>query len=326
MIATPKTPGRPGVGEVAPRVVSIGHILEEMIRFPDRTIGPVVGGPAAYSSVAAVRAGVRCGIVSVISRRATAAFLAPLLESGVNLAGLARRGDTRTSLLSYDGSGAKHIEYTLVADVIGPVDIPDAYLGAEGFLLCPLDFEISLAAVERIAATRGIVMLDLGGWGGVVATRHPVDDPVIAERVAVVMSAADIVKASAEDCSFLVGSTDPYRAARRLVDLGAPMSLVTCGELGLVVDDGTDQAWVRAFEVATADVTGAGDVFCGAFLAEYVRSGNVGEAAEYGAAAAALLVTGSGGVSARRTPSDRQIRGLQATGSRSHAVPGGIHR
>jgi len=38
-----------------PELVVIGHVMEEMIRFPRRTTGPVLGGVAAYFSKVAIR-------------------------------------------------------------------------------------------------------------------------------------------------------------------------------------------------------------------------------------------------------------------------------
>ena len=44
------------------------------------------------------------------------------------------------------------------------------------------------------------------------------------------------------------------------------------------------------------DATGAGDCFTGAFLAEYLRSGDAAAAARYGNVAAALKTLGHGAV------------------------------
>lgn len=46
-------------------LVVIGHILNETIVFPDRTISPVLGSPAAYFSVVFSKPGVRTGIAVI---------------------------------------------------------------------------------------------------------------------------------------------------------------------------------------------------------------------------------------------------------------------
>jgi hypothetical protein len=39
--------------------VAIGHLIKETIKFPETTVGPLLGSPAAYSSVAAAKLGAR---------------------------------------------------------------------------------------------------------------------------------------------------------------------------------------------------------------------------------------------------------------------------
>lgn len=49
-----------------PDLIVIGHILNETIKLPDRTIAPVLGSPTAYCSVIASRLGVKTGVVTKI--------------------------------------------------------------------------------------------------------------------------------------------------------------------------------------------------------------------------------------------------------------------
>lgn len=300
-----------------PLIVTIGHVLEETIRFPDREIGPVVGGPVAYSSVAAARLGSPCGIVTVVAADGSDRLLRPLRKAGIDLTGVARRGQTRTSVLTYDECGNKRIDYVAIADTIRSEDVPLVYRDAAAFLLCPLDFEVSTDLVTAVKSAPGIVMLDLGGLGGVVSTRHPVGDVATAREVGRLVAGADVVKASLEDCAAIVGRSDPFQAARALARLGSTNVIVTCGESGLVVHDGRTSEWISAFRVDALDVTGAGDVFCGAFLVELLRAMDLHAAATFGAAAAAWHVAGTGGVAMDRAPTDAQVRRFMERAVRS---------
>ena len=47
-----------------PELVMVGHIINETIEYPDRRITPVLGSPAAYSSVVAARLGMKTGLVT----------------------------------------------------------------------------------------------------------------------------------------------------------------------------------------------------------------------------------------------------------------------
>ena len=54
-----------------PEIIVVGHILNEKIVFPDRVIAPVLGSPAAYSSVCLASLGVKVGVVSKIGSERT---------------------------------------------------------------------------------------------------------------------------------------------------------------------------------------------------------------------------------------------------------------
>ena len=52
-----------------PNLVAVGHLMKETIRFPEQTIGPVLGGAAAYYAVIASTLGIKTGIVSYLGER-----------------------------------------------------------------------------------------------------------------------------------------------------------------------------------------------------------------------------------------------------------------
>ncbi|MFQ5856636.1 MAG: hypothetical protein ACE5LU_13445 [Anaerolineae bacterium] len=52
-----------------PNIIIIGHIINETIQSPDRTVAPVLGSPAAYSSVIASVLSAQVGLVTKIGTR-----------------------------------------------------------------------------------------------------------------------------------------------------------------------------------------------------------------------------------------------------------------
>jgi sugar/nucleoside kinase (ribokinase family) len=285
--------------------------MKEFIRFPDKEIGPVLGGPAAYSSVAASVLGLRTGLVTVIGQDASHYIIEPLIDAGVDTLGL-RIGecDTRTNILTYDADGGKTAHYDTVASPIQPDDIPADYLLARAFFVCPMDFEVQFDTVARLKQTGSLLMTDLGGYGGAVSTNHPAHEgPDSRRRLQQLVSKFDIVKASTEDTQCLFpGDLGPDESARLFVEWGAKVAMITMGERGSLLWDGDVRHVVPAFPAEVMDVTGAGDVYCGAFLVDFLRGGQLFEAAVYGAAAASLVVEKSGGTSVARMPVDRQVR------------------
>lgn len=91
-------------------LVVIGHIMKEIIKFPDREIGPVLGSPAAYSSVAAGVLGARTGIVTVIGKDMPDFLINPIVEANVDTKGIKLKDCcTRTTILTYDCVGNKKV-------------------------------------------------------------------------------------------------------------------------------------------------------------------------------------------------------------------------
>jgi sugar/nucleoside kinase (ribokinase family) len=293
----------------------LGHVLEEVIRFPDREVGPVLGGPAAYASVAASRLGTQTAIVTFIADGLPGLVVGPLADAHVDLDGVRPSRVTRQTVLTYDAEGNKTVTYLAVPPVIASADVPLAYWQAKAFLFCPMDFELEDDIFDRAKATGAVVMIDLGGYGGTVATRHPVDSPDVEGRVRRAVDGADIVKASLEDCRFLFGPAESaIGCSERLSNWGCRIAVVTLGEDGALIRE-ADEPRVReigAFPTVPVDVTGAGDVFCGALAAELLRTRDPVESTRYGCAAAALAIRRTGGVSIDRMPTDVMVRDLMS--------------
>jgi 2-dehydro-3-deoxygluconokinase len=116
---------------------------------------------------------------------------------------------------------------------------------------------------------------------------------VIHEAIAM----SDIALPSREDAEALTGLSDPQAIAERYLKLGPRIVAVKCGRDGalLATADGT-VVRTAPHPVAAVDATGAGDTFCGAFLARIVLGDAPEAALAYANAAAALSTTGYGAV------------------------------
>jgi len=287
--------------------VVIGHLIRETIKFPEKRIGPVLGSPAAYSSVAAARLGARVGIVTKIGEDMPENLLKPLVEVNVDRRGIKIQGKTTTNLLIYDKLGNKRIEYLKKAPDILFNDIPKDYLDAEIIFMCPINYEVPVKTVEAIRKnSRAILAVDLGGYGGAASSEHLGDQKFLKELV----EYFDIVKASSEDCRYLFLSEEispPEKIADLFVKWGANIGIVTLGEKGCLVVAKTDKFKIPAFPAKIVDCTGAGDVYCAGFLTEYLRTENAQKSALFASAAASLVIEGTGGVTAKRMPTSSRV-------------------
>ena len=155
-------------------LIVIGHILNETIKLPDRTIAPVLGSPAAYSSVIATRLGVRTGIVTKIGKDMPRELLKVFSEAGVDTRGIKTEGDaSTTNLLIYDTLGNKKVRYLKKAPHIFFNDIPKEYLHAKIIYICPMDHEVPLETVRELSNLGKTLAVDLMGYGGATSSAHP---------------------------------------------------------------------------------------------------------------------------------------------------------
>ncbi len=99
------------------------------------------------------------------------------------------------------------------------------------------------------------------------------------ERLNRLIALCDIVKVSDEDVTWITGKTDLVAAARKWLNAGAKVVVVTKGENG--VEAYTKGVTVKqpAVSVKVADTVGAGDTFTAGFLASLQTAGKLTKAA-----------------------------------------------
>lgn len=103
---------------------------------------------------------------------------------------------------------------------------------------------------------------------------------------------------------------DPRAAVDALLQLGPWAVALTLGVQGVIIGTAEEVAAHRAPAVEVVDTTGAGDTFCGTFVAELVRGATLDDAARYAVLASALSVTKSGAQSS--IPTREQVDAWQA--------------
>ena len=294
-----------------PEIVTVGHVVSENIRFPDRTVGPVLGGPASYTCVVASRLGRRVGLSTTVGADVPAGLLDPIKVAGVDMQGVRRRGPyTTASLLVYDAEGNKEIHYPRKAPAIRYRDLPRTYQQAAAFHIGAMDWDTTAACLARVSELPALLSIDLGGFGGAHSRSHPTErewtKPVGLARL---VAGFHIVRASIEDVWYLLGAGQEraQEVARLFVAWGAEVGIVSRGAEGAVVAHREGLHQVAAAPANVMDCTGAGDCFSMGFLVEYLRSRDPLQAGRFGAAVAAHVIEGTGGVHVTRMPTMEDV-------------------
>ncbi len=84
---------------------------------------------------------------------------------------------------------------------------------------------------------------------------------------------ADIIKFSKEEIQMVTGKTDISESIKAVTDMGVTLVLVTDGGNGVNFGTKDYHGFVPSLKLETVDTTGAGDIFFGTFLYEFLRSG-----------------------------------------------------
>ena len=171
-----------------------------------------------------------------------------------------------------------------------PGDIPADYLQARAAHVCPLDY-LSACSLSSTLRRAGVSTLTLDPTAAYMSVRRQ-------EEVRVLLQGLTAFLPSEEELRGLFwGQTDDlWEIAEALGDFGCEYVVVKCGALGTRLFDAVSRKrWeVPAYPARAADPHGAGDSFCGGFLAGYQRTFDPLQGALQGCVSASLTIEGSG--------------------------------
>jgi sugar/nucleoside kinase (ribokinase family) len=303
-------------------VIVLGNIIIETINFPNgRIITPVLGSPAAYSSVILGRLGSRVGLCTKVGSDLPASFRQTLARGNVNLEGMKTVVDfTTANLLIYNYLEKKKVEYIHQAPPIDFQDIPENYIEADLFYACPMDFEVALPTIEELSARGKKIFLDLGGYGGATSSEHQRGSKSKLNELRRLLRRSFLIKASIEDSRHIVEpeqeqaetNCDEKDISTVFHDLGAERVLITLGSRGVYYSEEASGAVIPAARCKVLDVTGAGDAFAAGLIHRYLKTGDIRKAIVFGQATACFVIQGSGGVDIKRMPEEDQIYKLMS--------------
>lgn len=296
-------------------VVVMGHIIIETIVFPDGSVlTPVLGSPAAYSSVALAALGSKVGLCTKVGEDFPSELLSILEKAQVDLRGLKFCGkySTRNRLI-YTHLEQKRVEYERKAPEISFEDLPEEYKTAKLFYVCPMDFEVPAETVENLSTLGKPVFVDLGGYGGATSSIHQYGELCKLRYLQSILKAASVVKASFEDCGLILGSSGldalaPEIAfAEKLMELGAKKVVITLGSRGIYLHERSGGSYFPPFHCEAVDTTGAGDTFCAGLIFDYLKNRDLKSAIRFGEAVACLVIEKTGGVDVERMPNREKV-------------------
>ncbi len=261
------------------------------------------GGDTSNAAIAAARTGARVGYITALGNDMPGdSFLALWAREGVDASTVLRtdRWQTGVYFVTHDAQGHHFLHYRTnsAAAMYTVADLPVAAIGgARMFYVSGISQGISTMAADAVFAA-----IDIAKRNGRLVAYDTNYRPRLwpPARAAAVMHAAmaqtDYALPGIDDVQTLTGLTEPEAMLDFYLRLGPKVVVLKMGEHGAWVATPDQRVRIPRHVVEVVDATGAGDAFCGSFLARILAGDTPEQAARYANIAAALKCTGYGAV------------------------------
>lgn len=244
------------------------------------------GGAPANVAVGAARLGVRAAFVGKIGADVNGRFLRGVLErEDVDCTGLIADAACATTLSFVEVSPDGERSFSFVRKPGADTQITPSEVAAPavaGLIAHSRVLHVgTLSLTDEPARTATLEALAIARDSGCLVSFDPNyradlwdGDGEARAQIASVLKFAQLVKLSDAECALACGTSDPKRAAAKLVSAGVPLVAVTLGAQGAYVRCEKGGCLVEAVPgVDVVDTTGAGDAFWAGFLAAFLESG-----------------------------------------------------
>jgi sugar/nucleoside kinase (ribokinase family) len=167
-------------------------------------------------------------------------------------------------------------------------DIPADFLDAQAVHLCPVDF-LTHSLLPAVLRQAQFTTVTLDPSPGYMNPTYWGDVPSLLTGLTAFMPSEEEAR-----CLFQTHSNDLWEMAEALASYGCEIIVFKCGDRGqLLYDAASHSRWeVPPYPARLLNPVGAGDAFCGGFLAGYRRTYEPLLATLYGNISASLVVEG----------------------------------
>jgi len=261
-------------------ITIVGHLTIDEIVYDEKVLENM-GGVACYAALAARAMGSDVKVISVIGEDFPEEYLKILLDAGIDVSEVVKLRGVKTTRFRIRNIG-DHREMWLKAHAprvkIEEIEGDIVYLG-------PVARELYIEDVKKLVSRHDRVWLDPQG------ILRELDESNRVKLVKIDLSFPGLwaLKISMEESRVITDAIKPKDIVDRLHKL-AEIILLTMGKKGAIISDGSKRFLIPAYKTKTIDPTGAGDVFGGGFLAEFLKTEEIDWASSVGSAAASIVV------------------------------------
>ncbi len=262
------------------RIVVVGHVsMDKVMTVKGENRQP--GGAALYTAIAAKTLVRDVDLVTCIGK--DYAYMDILRDFNPRGISVSSRPSTSFTIKYDEDWKADYLDVKIGAGMyIKHSQIPISWLGNETVLhLAPMPPQKVLRIIDFIRSVSPKTLISVNTWIGYIRK-----------------GALSVLREIARKADFFVLNEAEIRALtglkslpRAVAKLEAKTLITTLGELGAIAKRNGDMTLIPALTRLpgeTVDVTGAGDVWCGGFIAGYMLSGDLNKAVVSGSILAGL--------------------------------------
>ncbi len=290
------------------RLYVLGHLTIDDIAYHQVGVSwDQPGGNALYSAVGAQIWLSEVGVLARVGRDYPEEHLETLRRCGLELAisraeapsihdwGLYEEGGARR-FVNHLSSGS-HQDMSIRAEEIG-----DGHRQAQAYHIAPMPTDLQLGLLRALKKADNLIALD------------PHADYIAGyeAQLQAMLRIVDCFLPSRDEARIAYGADRPEEAARSFAGFGPRAVAVKLGTEGSLVYERTSGRTIHVpiLPVEAQDVTGAGDAYCGGFVAGMMLTGDPMEAALYGTVSASYVVESRGVFAVPRPKRQEALRRL----------------
>jgi 2-dehydro-3-deoxygluconokinase len=303
-------------------LLCMGEPMLEFSQLPPRSDGSCHyleghGGDTSNAAIAAARQGTRVGYITALGRDMPGdSFISLWARENVDSSTVIRSDHYLTGVyfITHDAQGHHFLHYRAnsAAANYSAADLPlEAIRAARMLYVSGISQGISASACDAV-----FTAIETARQAGAMVAYDTNYRPRLwpPSRAAAVMHAAmaqtDYAFPGMEDVQTLTGLTAPEAMLDFYLRLGSRVVVLKMGEQGAYLATTDARVHIPGFPVQAVDATGAGDTFCGSFLARVLAGDAPEAAARYAVVAAALKCRGYGAVGS--IPTAAEVRAAMA--------------
>lgn len=272
--------------------ITIGGItIDDTVIHNRMTAVEAPGGNSIYSALGARIWSDGVGVVSCIGPDYPKRFLNTLEKSGLDLKGIRKVPTNSQHLwLLYEEDGSRQFVFHKASGRtetgIEPhaEQIPEEYLHAKLAHISAMGIELQLEVArflteQQIPYSYDITQASLGGEGSQFADSY-------------IIRNCQLLLPSIEEVEMVYGKQSLIPLFNKIGQSGPKYIAIKLGAKGSLVHDAKkNKTWhIPVFPAKVVDTTGAGDAYCGGFMAGFGESGDVVEAGIRGTASASFAI------------------------------------